>query len=216
MLGAGFKIAMRDMEIRGVGNILGPEQSGHIAAVGYELYCRLLEDATRRLKHESTAVPFETHIELKISGHLPKRYIGSDKHRMDAYRRITRAPDLDSLQRVEKEMVEAYGEMPAAAKTMFALSELRIALSVLRVEGLKLDGPDVIFTTKHPQHLAPLLARAPGTVRLVDQPTPERAGTVFYRPPPHFLKDGPTMLAVLQKLLGPALRKPAKAAAPAG
>src|SRR5262249_179203 len=75
MLGAGFKIAMRDMEIRGVGNILGAEQSGHIAAVGYEMYCRLLEQATAELRHESHREITETHMELGIVGYVPSSYI---------------------------------------------------------------------------------------------------------------------------------------------
>jgi len=90
MLGAGFKIAMRDLEIRGAGNLLGAEQSGHIAAVGYEMYCLLLEHATKRLNNQPVIEVSKTHLELPVSGALPKRYIKADKHRMEAYRRLTR------------------------------------------------------------------------------------------------------------------------------
>src|SRR5262245_52473539 len=91
MLGAGFKIAMRDLEIRGAGNLLGAEQSGHIAAVGYEMYCHLLEQATHRLKQENYVEPAKTHLELPVAGSLPKSYIASDKFRMEAYRRLSRS-----------------------------------------------------------------------------------------------------------------------------
>jgi transcription-repair coupling factor (superfamily II helicase) len=201
MLGAGFKIAMRDMEIRGVGNILGPEQSGHIATIGYELYCRLLEQATQDLKREKKHEPTETHLEIKIAGHLPRKYVPSDKHRMEIYRRIGRASDLDVLRAVEKDLVEAYGPVPKPAQMLLALAEIRIALSHREVDALKLDGQDLIFTTRHPQLLSPLLENAPGSVRLVDQPTSEKPGTVYFRPPPNFLEDPHTLLAVLRKLL---------------
>ena len=81
---------MRDLEIRGAGNILGPEQSGHIATVGYEMYCQLLEEATRQLKNEAKPQRPEAHVELGISAFLPKTYIPGDRQRMDLYRRLTR------------------------------------------------------------------------------------------------------------------------------
>ena len=98
-LGAGFKIAMRDLEIRGAGNILGPEQSGHIATVGYEMYCQLLEEATRQLKNEPKPTQPEAHVDIGISAFIPKTYIPGDRQRMDMYRRLTRCSSLDMLQR---------------------------------------------------------------------------------------------------------------------
>jgi transcription-repair coupling factor (superfamily II helicase) len=201
MLGAGFKIAMRDMEIRGVGNILGKEQSGHIAVIGYELYCRLLEQATAALKREVQPDTTATHLNLRIAGHLPKRYMPSDKHRMEAYRRIGRATDMESLRKTEADLRDAYGEVPAAAQTLLALAEIRLALASLRVVSLKLEGPDLIFTTHHIQRLSPLLARAPGSVRVVDTPTADKPGTIFYRPPANYIEEPATLLAVLRKLL---------------
>ncbi|MBI1371988.1 MAG: transcription-repair coupling factor [Phycisphaera sp.] len=202
MLGAGFKIAMRDMEIRGVGNLLGPEQSGHIAAVGYDLYCQLLEQSTRQLRNEPAPnVPSEVHLELKIHGNLPRRYIPSDRHRMEAYRRIGRAPDFDTLRSVERSLVDAYGELPSSAEVLMQLAEIRLALASMRVEALKLDGPDLIFTTAEPKRLSPKLEFAPGSVRLVDMPGPDTPGTIYYRPPKAYLDEPRTMLNVLRKLL---------------
>ena len=89
-LGAGFKIAMRDLEIRGAGNILGPEQSGHIATVGYEMYCQLLEEATRQLKKEPKPTRPEAHVEIGIVGVFAQAWIAADRQRMDVYRRLTR------------------------------------------------------------------------------------------------------------------------------
>jgi transcription-repair coupling factor (superfamily II helicase) len=201
MLGAGFKIAMRDMEIRGVGNILGPEQSGHIAVVGYEMYCRLLEQAVHDLKRQHPLELPDTHLELKIAGHFPASYIPADKHRMDAYRRVSRAPDAPALDKVRADLVDAYGPLPRQAQVLLALAEIRVALRELRVQSLKLDGPDLIFTTRHVQQLNPLLAGAPGSVRLVDTPTADAVGTVYFRPPPGYLDNPETLLAVLRKLI---------------
>ncbi|MBI1369792.1 MAG: transcription-repair coupling factor [Planctomycetes bacterium] len=201
MLGAGFKIAMRDMEIRGVGNILGAEQSGHIASVGYEMYCQLLEHATSDLKNDHRRAPVQTHLELGLSGHLPRPYIPSDKHRMDAYRRINRAGDFEVLAAVERELVEAYGPLPKPAQLLVTLAEIRAALAQLDVMALKLDGDDLIFSTHHVQKLSPMLAGAAGSVRLVDTPAPDKPGTVYYRPPRSYIEQPTTLLAVLRKLL---------------
>jgi transcription-repair coupling factor (superfamily II helicase) len=201
MLGAGFKIAMRDMEIRGVGNILGPEQSGHIATVGYQMYCQLLEEATHRLRNEPMARPTDTHLEIQIGAQIPKAYVPSDKHRMEIYRRIHRAADLPALDQVEQDLTTAYGELPAAAQTVFELAQIRVALGAMEVQSLKRKGEDLIFTTRHVTTLYERLADAPGSVRLVDSPTQDQPGTVYFRPPTNYLESNATLLAVLRKLL---------------
>jgi transcription-repair coupling factor (superfamily II helicase) len=195
MLGSGFKIAMRDLEIRGAGNLLGPEQSGHIAAVGYDMYCHLLEEATRKLKNERIIEPVRTHLELGLTGALPKAYISSDKFRMEAYRRLSRASTLEELAGVIKDMTDAYGKPPEAAQTLIDLTEIRIAASTLEVDGLKLDGPDLIFRTQKPQKLDHVLRDAPGRASIIDNQT------VYYRPPANYLSQPSTLLAVLRKLL---------------
>ncbi len=195
MLGAGFKIAMRDLEIRGAGNLLGAEQSGHIAAVGYEMYCLLLEQETKRLRREPIIEPAKTHLELPVTGSLPKRYIASDKFRMEAYRRLSRAVTLDELADVVRALTDAYGEPPEQAQTLIDLTEIRIAASTLSVDKLKLEGPDLIFTLPNPAKLEPVFHDAPGRVSVIDQQT------LYYRPPPSYLDPPSTLLAVLRKLL---------------
>ena len=194
MLGAGFKIAMRDLEIRGAGNILGSQQSGHIAAVGYEMYCQLLERAARQLRHEQMVEPARTHLELPVSGYLPKRYISSVKLRIDAYRRLSRAATLQEYQDVVKDITDAFGPPPPKAQDLLDLTELRIAASTLEIDTIRLDGPDLIFSTLKPQSVDPLLQGAPGRVTNVD------GRTIFYRPPANYLEP-PTLIAVLRKLL---------------
>src|SRR5437879_9687937 len=96
-LGAGFKIAMRDLEIRGAGNILGPEQSGHIATVGYEMYCQLLAEAVRQLKNEAKPLTPEAHVDIGVSAFIPKTWIAGDRPRMDVYSRLRRCTSRDVL-----------------------------------------------------------------------------------------------------------------------
>ena len=195
MLGAGFKIAMRDLEIRGAGNMLGAEQSGHIAAVGYEMYCSLLELESRRLRNEGYEEPVRSHIELPIAARLPPRYIASQKHRLDVYRRLSRATTLEQVAALAEDMTDAYGPPPKPATVLIQVTELRIAAGSIDVMRLKLDGPDLIFTTRDANKLRPLLKDAPGRVILLDP------RTIYYRPPANYLKPPETLLAVLRKLL---------------
>ncbi|MFP4144555.1 MAG: transcription-repair coupling factor [Phycisphaeraceae bacterium] len=195
MLGAGFKIAMRDLEIRGAGNLLGAQQSGHIATVGYEMYCLLLEQETKKLRHEPIIEPAKTHLELPAVGALPRGYIPADKYRMEAYRRLSRASTLAEYEQVAKDLEDAYGEPPAPAKVLLDLTEIRIAASTLGVETLKLEGPDLIFRVRKAAKLDGALKDAPGRVSVID---PE---TIYYRPPSAYLEPVSTLLAVLRKLL---------------
>jgi len=194
MLGAGFKIAMRDLEIRGAGNLLGAEQSGHIAAVGYQMYCHLLEQEAKTMRHEKIIEPVKTHLELPLVGRLTTAYIPSDKHRMDNYRRLSRAATLAELDAVVADMTDAYGKPPALAQVLIDLTEVRIAASHLDIESLKLEGPDVIFKTTQPQTLDRVMKGAPGRVSLIDE------STVYFRPPENYLEPE-TLMAVLRKLL---------------
>ncbi|MEM6756674.1 MAG: transcription-repair coupling factor [Planctomycetota bacterium] len=198
MLGAGFKIAMRDLELRGAGNLLGAEQSGHIAAVGYEMYCTLLEHETKRLQNQPIIDPARTHLELPIPAAIPKRYIRSDKARMDAYRRLARAISLEMVDQVAKDLADAFGELPDKTRALIDLSELRVAAAHLGVRTLKLDGPDLIFTAEDKNATHRLNERfrgAPGRATVLDDTT------LYYRPPANYLAPPATLLAVLRKLL---------------
>ncbi|XAM00418.1 transcription-repair coupling factor [Phycisphaeraceae bacterium D3-23] len=199
MLGAGFKIAMRDLEIRGAGNLLGAEQSGHIAAVGYEMYCLLLEQATKRLKNEPIIDASKTHLELPFAGTLPKRYIKADKHRMSAYRRLTRVDALDDLDAVVRDLTDAYGKPPPPAQTFIDITEVRIAAAALAVDRLQLEGPDLIFTLRTigqaAAKLQAVFSDAPGRLTVLDEKT------LYWRPPARYIDEPATLLAVLRKLL---------------
>ncbi len=203
MLGAGFKIAMRDLEIRGAGNILGPEQSGHIAAVGYDMYCRLLDRAVHELKNEKVADPTQTTVEIGLAGVLPKTWIPSDQRRMDAYRRIARAGSQTELAAVVHDLTDAYGAPPKQAQRMLDLAEIRIAAHELGVRSMAVHEKDVVFRCESPEALETALTRtnAPGTVRTIRAVEKDALHEVFFRPPENFLADPETLAAVLRRRL---------------
>ena len=211
MLGAGFKIALRDLEIRGAGNLLGAEQSGHIAAVGYEMYCQLLEQAVADLKNQRPTIALESTVDIGITGSIPKGYIPSDARRMDAYRRISRANDLESLRQIEHDLVSAYGELPRAAKVHLQLAEIQVSAAMLGIASVARHEDDIIFRTKRPGELEKQMKGAKGSLRLVGQPDSDGNSEVYYRPPKSYF-EGDTLLNVLR---GRLRTEPQPAAEPA-
>jgi transcription-repair coupling factor (superfamily II helicase) len=203
MLGAGFKIAMRDLEIRGAGNLLGPEQSGHIAAVGYDTYCRLLDEAVKRLKNEKVPDPVSaTSIEIGVAGVVPRAYVPSDQRRLEIYRRIASVPTHEELAKVRGDLVTAYGEPPKAVERLLGLASLRLALAGLGVRTLTIRDKDVIFRTPAPGELAARLQGIRGAVTPLPPKSTDSLAEVYYRPPTQYMEPE-TLLAVLRKRLCP-------------
>ncbi|HLO40347.1 MAG TPA: transcription-repair coupling factor [Phycisphaerales bacterium] len=189
MLGAGFKIAMRDLEIRGAGNILGAEQSGHIAAVGYEMYCRLLETAVHDLKNDKRPdPPSAVTVEIGVAGVIPKPYIPSDLRRLEAYRRAATAATIDELAKVRVDLTEAYGEPPTPVNRMLELAELRVLAAGLGCRSVMLKEKDVIFRTTQPKELESRLTIARESAELAqraaEEPPRKPARKVFVRSTP--------------------------------
>ncbi len=135
-LGAGFKIAMRDLEIRGAGNILGTEQHGHIAAVGYEMYCRLLELAVRKARHEPVEEPLDVSIDLNLESFIPKSYIPEDALKMDIYRRLNRSTTFEEVRNIAGEMTDRFGNVPHPVKNLLSESELRILAQKSKIRSM--------------------------------------------------------------------------------
>jgi transcription-repair coupling factor (superfamily II helicase) len=193
-LGAGFRIAMRDLEIRGAGNILGPEQSGHIAAVGYEMYCRLLENATRRLRNEPESTLSTVHLELGISAFVPKSYIASERVRIDIYRRTVSCRTIEDLRQLEMDLGDAFGPAPQPVSRLLELAEIRVLARRWKVTSIRAEEPDIIFSIQDLAGVQALFADAAGTVRMPDP------RTVYLRLRPAYFEPG-TMLSYLRKLL---------------
>ncbi|MEO1535217.1 MAG: TRCF domain-containing protein [Planctomycetota bacterium] len=203
--GVGFKIAMRDLEIRGAGNILGSEQSGHIASIGYELYCRLLEQSVRELTHEAPPpAASRTSLEIGIGGMIPRPYIPSDVRRLEAYRRIATASSREQLDDLASDLTAAYGDPPPPVQRLLDLAEIRAGASALGIRAVVLRSPDVIFRTPEPSQAADAFATAKGTVRTLDPKSGESLHEVYYRPPASYLEPG-TLVTQLRHRLGAAL-----------
>jgi transcription-repair coupling factor (superfamily II helicase) len=206
-LGAGFKIAMRDLEIRGAGNILGPEQSGHIATVGYEMYCQLLEEAVRSLKNEPKPSLPEAHVEIGLSAYIPKQYIPGDRQRMDAYRRMTRCTSVEMLKELTDDLKDAYGEPPRHAVLLFALTETKLLAGHFGIDSIIKQAPDLVLKVRDATKAQVALAGAPGTLRVIDDKT------VYLRPPAVYLEPD-TSLLMLRNLFAQAYERE-KTGAPA-
>ena len=195
-LGAGFRIALRDLEIRGAGNILGPEQSGHIQLVGYQMYCELLADAVKKLKNEPVEAIATASLDLGFTTYIPKNYIPSDRHRMDVYRKIAVSKTAEDLKQIADELNDVYGPVPDEVQLLLELAELRIAASKYDIKSIVTSGRDLIFsfTKDAGAQIDSMFAKTSGTVRI---PEPKKA--YLRLPKNHF--EPKTLITVLRKIL---------------
>jgi transcription-repair coupling factor (superfamily II helicase) len=177
-LGAGFQIAMRDLEIRGAGNILGSEQSGHITAVGYELYCQLLDAAVRRLRGQPVDEHVRADVQLDVTAFLPPRYVPTDSQRISLYRQLQRAGSADALDEVQAEVADMFGPLPEEACRLVDLERVRAAAGRLGIRAIHRQGRDLTMTLRDAAVLGPVFAgetdaevRAAGVLRVLDPHT---------------------------------------------
>jgi transcription-repair coupling factor (superfamily II helicase) len=141
-MGAGFAIAMRDLEFRGAGNILGSQQSGHIAAVGYELYCQLLESAVRKLKKLPPQLALDVNIDLPGDALLPDDFVPDLRMKIDLYRRIARAASDDDLQSLREEIQDRFGKSPPEVLRLLALAALKLDAALWSIEEIRVERQD--------------------------------------------------------------------------
>jgi transcription-repair coupling factor (superfamily II helicase) len=193
-LGAGFQIAMRDLEIRGAGNILGPEQSGHIAAIGYELYCQLLEQAVHKLQGKEPPKRAGVHLELGISAYIPRSYIPVSRQRMEVYRRLAQCRNPVHLRQLAADLEDNYAKAPEEVQVLLDLAEIRILASQLGIQSIIRMDPDLIFSVTEISKVRDVFRDAPGSVRLPDEKT------LHWRLPGNYLQM-PTLVVVLLKRL---------------
>jgi transcription-repair coupling factor (superfamily II helicase) len=159
---------MRDLEIRGAGNILGTEQSGNIAAVGYELYCQLLENAVRSLKKQPLRYQRHCKIELPVSNFIPDKYVAEQKLKIEVYRRLSQANTLDQLSELETELRDRFGPIPTAARRMIQLRELNLRALAWRVENIHLENGYAVFRYRDAKRIRMLSHLHKGHLRVVD------------------------------------------------
>jgi len=195
-LGAGFRIALRDLEIRGAGNILGAEQSGHIQIVGYQMYCELLAEAVRKLKGKPADKTPITNLDLGFATYIPKNYIPIDRHRMDVYRKIAVARTKADLEQVQNELADVYGPVPEEVELLLECQQVRIAASKHNIKSIVTSGQNIIFSfdEKPDTEIKSLFARVKGKVTIVDRQT------VYLRLEKNYFEPG-TLVNVLRKIL---------------
>jgi transcription-repair coupling factor (superfamily II helicase) len=139
-LGSGFQIAMRDLEIRGAGNILGTRQHGFIAAIGFELYCRLLQDAVRELKGQKPAEkPPEVKLEIPIESYIPTDYIADGASRIEIYQELSAISTIASLTDIEKSMVDRFGPLPGSVISLLVLLRIKFAARAVGVSRVSIN-----------------------------------------------------------------------------
>ena len=144
-LGAGMRVAMKDLEIRGAGNLLGGEQSGHIADVGFDLYMRLVGEAVAEFKGEGDDAPAEVKVELPVDAHLPHDYIPGERLRLEAYRKLAEAASSEAIEAVRAELVDRYGALPQPVENLLAVAAFRVTARSAGVREVALQGSQIRF-----------------------------------------------------------------------
>ncbi len=152
-LGSGLKLALRDMEIRGVGNLLGTQQWGHVSQVGFTLYCQMLEETIRRLQGQEVEEEREPQLELAQEAYLPREYVGNEKVKISLYKRIAQAGGEEELAELEAEVRDRFGPLPPPARNLFSLARIKLLVKALGGEKL-VKSPKGLFL--HLTHATPL------------------------------------------------------------
>ena len=188
-LGSGFHLASRDLEIRGAGNLLGPQQSGHMNSVGFDLYCQMMGEAVREAKGEAVTVWVEPELRLGVQGHIPASYVESETQRLQLYRRLSAATGSMALKELRNEMQDRFGVLPEATLQLLEVLEIKILarqLGLERIQSLPARGGPEIRLTFHaatplgPERLLPWLASDNPGFRFQSEHVvcvPEPAGT---------------------------------------
>ena len=143
--GSGFKIAMRDLEIRGAGNILGPQQHGHMATIGYDLYFKMLEETMKKLKGEVVTPKTDTEIELMVNAYIPEDYIEDEIEKIDVYKKIASIQNREDRIEIESELDDRFSEMPTPVKTLVLISYIKSLGQKLNITKIKSDGKMILF-----------------------------------------------------------------------
>ncbi|MFM8572705.1 MAG: transcription-repair coupling factor [Pirellula sp.] len=168
-LGAGFGIAMRDLEIRGAGNLLGTQQSGHIAAVGYELYCQLLDQAVRQMTKTPLKLSLDVDIQLPVEAYLPPEYIQDMRHKIDVYRRISRLQDIPSISQMRQELEDRFGPLPSPVDRLLQIAELRMDATLWSIKAIQMQNHFLCFSYSDHRRISQLAQKHAGKLRLVER-----------------------------------------------
>jgi transcription-repair coupling factor (superfamily II helicase) len=193
-LGAGFKIALRDLEIRGAGNILGTEQSGHIAAVGYELYCHLLENAVRALKRQPLKEHRHVAIDLPVSAYLPPEYVPAGRPKIEMYRKVTSVAKPEELEHLREEFRDRFGPLPPPVEMLLEIRALQIDALRWQIDDIHLENDYIVLGYRNPRKMQKLAKISPLPVRIGD-------ARVAYVPLPPRLNRTTQLLPLVKSVL---------------
>ncbi|MCR5254952.1 MAG: transcription-repair coupling factor [Acetatifactor sp.] len=155
-LGSGFKIAMRDLEIRGAGNLLGMRQHGHMEAVGYDLYCKMLNEAVKNLKGEKTIEDFATVIDLDVDAFIPPEYILNEVQKLDIYKRIAGVWNVREKEDIKDELIDRFGNIPKSVENLLRIALIRVSAHRLYMTEVKGKNERIIFTFKPDAAIDPM------------------------------------------------------------
>jgi transcription-repair coupling factor (superfamily II helicase) len=169
--GSGFKLALRDLEIRGAGNLLGPQQHGHIAAVGYDLYSKLLGEAVRELRGDRAAATVEPVISVDAEGLLPEEYVPEVNQRLALYKRLAAADSAETVAELQAELADRFGPLPVVAEQLLDTVRIRVAARALAIEKIEVgEGMALVTfapsTPIDPQRLVHTIQKSRGRLRL--------------------------------------------------
>ena len=165
-LGSGFKIAMRDLEIRGAGNILGESQSGHMAAVGYDLYCKMLNEAVSQLKGEKEEADYATTIDLDIDAFIPESYIKNEYQKLDIYKRIATIETEEEMDDMTEELIDRFGDLPKKVQQLLHIAALKSLAHSAYITAIEQKGKDYKFILYEKANLDP--AKIPALLKKYD------------------------------------------------
>jgi transcription-repair coupling factor (superfamily II helicase) len=198
-MGAGFALAMRDLELRGAGNILGTQQSGHIAMVGYELYCALLERAVRQLKKMPPRETLDVNVDLPGEAYLPRGYVADMRAKIDLYRRLARLTTDATVDDFAGELVDRFGPLPDVVQHLLELARLRIWAHGWGIHEIRLEDRYAVFGYTSREKLSRLVAKSAGRLRIADTQS-------AYLPLASVNGDAAAIFADIKSLLQPTSR----------
>lgn len=158
-LGSGFKIAMRDLEIRGAGNIMGSAQHGHMATVGYDLYCRMLEDTVKLIKGDIDKEPIETTVDIKIDAYIPSGYIKDETQKIEVYKKIASIDSYDYMMELQEELEDRFSDIPNTVYNLMNIAYLRTIARELGIIEIKEVNNDIVIIFENKGYLTPHLVR---------------------------------------------------------
>jgi len=144
-LGSGFKIAMRDLEIRGAGNMMGGAQHGHMAAVGYDLYCRMLEETVKNIRGDVEKEPIETSVEIKIDAYIPGTYIEDEMQKIEIYKKIAAIDSRDDMLDIQEEIEDRFSDIPTCVANLMDIAYLRCIAAQVGIIEIKEEKEEIIL-----------------------------------------------------------------------